>query len=106
WDRLSNVTPDERDRIIDIHQRSLEEIRQSKEREESDIWNLLTEQQKDEYRLIKGKGRLDISTRPVAHPATTPANTQSTKLRLISAHKRTRDPLIAGPSVFEKLLIS
>src|SRR4051812_19057624 len=63
WDRLSDITPEQRDKIIDIHQRSLDEIRLSKEHEESDIWQLLTETQKDQYRLIKGKGRLDISTR-------------------------------------------
>jgi Spy/CpxP family protein refolding chaperone len=78
WDRITGITPEQRDKIIDVHQRSLEEIRQTREREESDIWNLLTEPQKDQYRMIKGKGRADIATRPSLHAITSqPATTQA-----------------------------
>ncbi len=80
WDRLSDITPEQRDKLIDIHQRSLDEIRLSREREESDIWQILTEPQKDEYRLIKGKGKIDIATRPSPRAVSTqPATTQSSQ---------------------------
>jgi len=80
WSRMTTLTPEQQAKIVTIHRRALDEMHQVKEREQSDIWAILGDPQRNEYRAMKG-GRSFVPPLPSTQPAATqPATTQPTTL--------------------------
>jgi hypothetical protein len=70
WNQLKDLTGDEKSKIIDIHRKAADEIREIRAKEHADILVLLSEDQKKEIVQIEARdrGRRGATTRPSAAP--------------------------------------
>lgn len=57
WNQLKDLGADEKTKIIDIHRKAMDEIRQIRQREHADIMALLSGDQKKEVAQIEAKDR-------------------------------------------------
>lgn len=76
WNELKDLTEDEKTKILEIHQKALDEVKEIDAKEHKDIMALLTEDQQKEVAEIEKKDKAARSTRK---PTTQPAAASSAK---------------------------
>lgn len=84
WSQMTDLTDDEKKKILEIHGKAAEQIRQIQEQEHKDILALLTEDQKKEAAEIETRDREQRRSRrgtasSSGAPAATPSNSQGAK---------------------------
>lgn len=75
WNQLTDLTDDEKKKILELRGKAEEEIRQIRDRERKDILALLTEDQKKEVAEIEAKDRQQRRGR--RNSASTPSGSDS-----------------------------
>jgi Spy/CpxP family protein refolding chaperone len=74
WNELKDLTDDERAKILEIHQKAVDEVKEIDAKEHTDIMALLTEDQKKEVADIEKKEKMSRTRKPTTQPAAAPAS--------------------------------
>jgi len=57
WSKMTSLSDDQKDKIKDIHAKTLAQIKEIHEKEEADIMALLSDKQKDEVKELMAKDK-------------------------------------------------
>ena len=74
WNELKDLTDDEKTKILEVHQKAVDEIKAIDAKEHKDIMALLTEDQQKEVAAIEMKEKSARSRKPTTQPAGTSAS--------------------------------
>ncbi|HXE51436.1 MAG TPA: hypothetical protein VN541_00385 [Tepidisphaeraceae bacterium] len=75
WNQLTDLTDDEKKKILDVHGKAAEQIRQIREKEHADILALLSEDQKKEVAQIEATDRTQRRGRRNSASSSSSSNT-------------------------------
>jgi hypothetical protein len=74
WSDLRTLSDDQKHQIVQIHATALDEMRRVREKEQTDIMALMTDENKAELAELKAKERADAKARRTAGKDGDPAN--------------------------------
>jgi Spy/CpxP family protein refolding chaperone len=69
WNELKDLTDDEKAKILEIHQKAVDDVKEIDAKEHKDIMALLTEDQQKEVAEIEKKDKAARSKKPTTQPA-------------------------------------
>lgn len=76
WNELKDLTDDEKSKILEIHQKALDEEKAITKKEHEDILAVLTDTQKKEVVEIEAKEKSARSKKPTTQPAGASASSE------------------------------